>query len=171
MHVKEKLKEESKAIVITALYFGTWIAALLLIKSLVLAEYRIAFHGWSAAVVGALILSKVVLLLEHVSLGAWVRSQSAWVDVALRTALYTLGAAIVMILEKGFEVRHEYGGFIPALQVLFQHADLPHVWANTLCLSGALLGYNAISVVRRHLGAKGLLRMFLSPLPEEMKVS
>jgi hypothetical protein len=169
MRIQQKLKEESKAIGIAALYFGSWIAALLLVKSLVLAEYRIAFHGWSAAVVGALILSKVVLVLEHVSLGKWVRTRSAWVDVVLRTAVYTLGTAVVMILEKGFEARHEYGGFIPALEGLFQHADLPHVWANTLCLSGALLGYNAISVVRRHLGAKGLLRMFLSPIPEETK--
>jgi hypothetical protein len=34
----------------------------------------IAFHHWSMAVIGALVLSKVVLVLEHVSLGAWVGS-------------------------------------------------------------------------------------------------
>jgi hypothetical protein len=165
MSFKQKLKEEMKAVGVAALYFACWIGALLLLKTLILAEYKIAFHGWSAVVVGALVLSKVVLVLEHVSLGAWVRARPAWVDVVLRTAMYTLGVAIVLVLEKGFEGRHEYGGFVPALRHLFQQEDVHHVWANTLCLSGALLGYNALFVVRQHLGEGGLLRMFFSPLP------
>jgi hypothetical protein len=169
MSLKQKFKDEIKAVGITALYFGCWLAALLLLKSLILAEYRIAFHGWSMAVVGALILSKVVLVLEHVSLDAWVRTKPAWVDVVLRTAMYSLGVAAVLALEKGFEARHEYGGFVPALKQLFRQEDVHHMWANTLCLSGALLGYNALSVVRRHLSGKGLLRIFLSPLPEITK--
>jgi hypothetical protein len=136
-----------------------------LLKSLILAEYKIAFHGWSAVVVGALVLSKVVLVLEHVSLGAWLCARPAWVDVVLRTGMYTLGVAIVLAVEKGFEGRHEYGGFGPALRHLFQQEDVHHVWANTLCLSGALLGYNALFIVRQHLGEGGLLRMFILPLP------
>jgi hypothetical protein len=167
MSFKQKLNEEIKAVGIAALYFGCWLAALLLLKSLILAEYDIVFHKWSMALVGALVLSKVVLILEHVSLGAWVRTRPAWVDVVLRTAIYTLGVALVLALEKGLETRHEYGGFGPALQQLFRHADVHHVWANTIVLSGALLGYNLLSVVRRHVGKGGLLRMFLSPIPEE----
>jgi hypothetical protein len=84
---KQKLKVELKEVGIAALYFGCWIAALLMVKSLILAEYRIAFQGWSMAVAGALVLSKVVLIIEHVNLGAWVRSHPAWVDVVLRTVL------------------------------------------------------------------------------------
>lgn len=167
MSLREKLKDEIKAVGIAALYFGCWIAALLLVKSLILAEYRIAFDGWSMAVVGALILSKVVLVLDHVSLGAWVRAQPAWVDVVLRTVLYSLGVAVVLTIEKGLESRHAFGGFGPAVAQLFQQADVHHVWANTLCLSGALLGYNLLSVIQRHLGEGGLIRMLLVPLPEK----
>ena len=118
MSFRLKFINEIKAIGITALYFGCWIAALMFLKSLVLAEYQIAFHGWSAAVAGALILSKVLLILENVSLGAWVRARPAWVDVVLRTAMYSLGVVVVLVLEKGFEGRHEYGGFGPALRQL-----------------------------------------------------
>jgi hypothetical protein len=164
---QQKLKDEIKALGIAGTYFGCWIAAMLLIKFLILAEYRIDFAGWSAILVGALILSKVVLILEHVSLGTWVRTQPAWADVILRTVLYSVGAAVVLILEKGFEGRHEYGGFGPAVQQLFQQTDVHHVWVNIVCLSGALMGYNALSVVRRHLGAGGLARLFSIPLPEE----
>ena len=170
MSFKQKLKDEVRAIGVAALYFGCWIGALLLLKSLILAEYKIAFHGWSAVVVGALVLSKVVLILEHVSLGAWMRARPALVGVILRTVLYSLGVLVVLLLEKAFEGRHEYGGFGPSLIAVFQHADVHHVWANTICLSGALLGYNALSVVRRHLGNRGLIRLFLSPMPEETHV-
>jgi len=67
---------------------------------------------------------------------------------------------------KAFDGRHEQRGFGFSLFVLFQHADIHHVSVNTICLTGALLGYNALSVVRRHLGQDGLLRLFLSPLTE-----
>ena len=170
MSFKQKLKDEVRAIGVTALYFGCWIGALLLLKSLILAEYKIAFHGWSAVVVGALVLSKVVLILEHVSLGAWIRARPAWVDVVLRTVMYTLGVAIVLVLEKGFEGRHEHGGFGQALRQLFQQEDVHHLWANTLCLSGALLGYNMLSVVQRHLGEGSVIRIFLSPIPDKPEI-
>ena len=160
------LKNELKAVGLTMLYFGSWIAALLLLKQLVLAEYSIAFHHFSLAFVGALIMAKVVLLLEHAPLGSWVRNRPAWVDVLVRTILYSCGVVPVLVLEKGFEGRHEHGGFGPAVSAVFHAVEGPHVWANTICLSGALLGYNMLSVVQQHLGAKKLLQMFTSPLPE-----
>ena len=170
MSFKQKLKEEIKAISIAALYFGCWIGALLLLKSLILAEYEIAFNGWAKAVVGALVLSKVVLVLKNISLGAWVRARPAWVDVVLRTAIYSLGVAVVLLLEKGFEGRHAHGGFGPALQQVIRQTDFQHVLANTLCLSGALLVYNILSVVQQYLEEGSVIRIFLSPLPDESKI-
>ena len=167
MALKQKLKHELKAVGVAAAYFACWIAAMLLIKTLILAEYRITATHWSAIIVGALVLSKVVLILEHVSLGAWVRTRPARVDVILRTVLYSVGVAVVLLLEKGFEGRHEYGGFGNALGHLLEQTDIYHVWANIICLSGALMVYNLLSVVRRHLGAGGLARLFFMPLPAE----
>ena len=165
MSLVQKLKDEIRKVALTTLYFATWIGMLMVLKVLVLEEYRIEFGAWSIDLVGALVLAKVVLVLEHVPLGAWIRTRPAWVDVILRTALYAMGVFLVLLLEKAFEGRHEHGGFGPSLMSVFQHADMPHVWANTICLSGALLGYNLLSVVRRHLGDGGLTRLFLSPLP------
>jgi hypothetical protein len=162
-----KLMNEIRAVALAAIYFAAWIGVLVLLKGLVLAEYRIEFHRLSLALVGALVLAKVVLVLEHVPLGAWIRSRPALLDVILRTAFYGLGVLVVLLLEKAFEGRHEHGGFRPSLIAVFQHTEVHHVWANVICLSGALFGYNALSVVRRHLGEGGLARLFLSPLPEE----
>ena len=168
MSIAQKLQHEIMAVLWLTLYFGCWLGALVLLKYLLLAEYQIAFTGLSVALVGALVLAKVVLVLEYVPLGAWVKARPGWVDVVLRTALYAFGVFIVLLLEKAFEGRHEYDGFGASLIAVFQHADANHVWLNTVCLSAALLSYNMLSVVRKHLGKGALLRMFLTPLPEEV---
>jgi len=163
MSFREKLMIELRELAETGLYFGTWLGVLVVLKKLILDQYQIDFAGFSVAAVGALVLSKVVLILEHVPLGKWTRDHPAWLDVVLRTALYSVGVLVVLLLEKGLEGRQEHGGFVPSLISLFDDADLNHVWANTICISGALLGYNALSVIRRYLGEGGLKKVFLSP--------
>ncbi len=169
MSFTQKLKDEIKALALATLYFGSWIGVLMVLKKLILAQYQIEFHGLSLALVGTLILAKVVLLMEHVPLGAWTRNRPVWVNVVLRTFLYALGVLVALTLEKAFDTRREQGGFGPALFDVFHHPEAPHVWANTICVSGALLGYNVLSVVRQRLGEGGLMRLFFSPLEEDSR--
>jgi hypothetical protein len=169
MSAREKIIDEIKELAVVGLYFFLWIGMLVAIKKFVLAEYQIEFAGLSAALIGALVLAKVVLILEHVPPGRLVRNRPAWVEVVWRTALYAIGVVVVLLLEKGFEGRHEYGSFWKSLTSLFQRADIDHVWANAICITGALLGYNVLAVIRRYLGEGGLARIMLSPLPEEPK--
>jgi hypothetical protein len=138
---------------------------LVLVKQLVLTEYHIEFHRMLRALLGTLLLAKVVLVLEHVSSGNWVRSRPAWVDVLQRTLLYGIGVFVVLVLEKAFEGRVEYGGFVPTLLDIFNHVDMPHVWVNSIVVVGALLVYNVLSVVRFHLPEGSVLRLLLQPLP------
>jgi hypothetical protein len=163
MSVKQKLANEIKAIVLTTLYFAVWFGMLVVLKELILADYDIAFRGFSAALIGALVVAKVVLVMEHVTLGQWVHKHPALVDVILRTLLYTVGVFVALLLEKAFEARHEYGGFVAALKNILRHRDMPHVWANSICVGVALLGFNILAVVRRHLGEGGLVRLFMDP--------
>ena len=163
--IAAKLKREIRSIAIVTLYFALWLATLMLIKVLLLAEYEIKFDRWSAAIVGALILAKVVLVLERVPLGPWVESRAAWIGVLLRTALYTLGVAAVLAIEHGVSGRKEHGGFLPALAAAARVTDSPHVAVNVICVSGALLVYNAFDVMYRGLGADALRRLFLDPAP------
>jgi hypothetical protein len=163
MSLKQRLTKEAEEVALTTLYFAVWLGALVLLKRLILADYWIEFHGLSLALVGALIIAKVVLVLEHAPLGPWVRRHAVLFEVLLRTLLYTLGVAVVLLLEKAFESRHEEGGFGAALGRVLQHRDIAHVWANTICVGSALLVFNALSVLRRHLGEGRLVALFLAP--------
>jgi hypothetical protein len=163
MSIQEKLKHELKAVILVTLFFAAWLGVFMGLKILILEGYQIRFGSVSAVLIGALVLAKVVLILEHVPLGAWVKSQPVVVDVILRTVLYAFGTFVVMLLEKAFESRHEKGGFGPALMSVFQHRDMPHIWANTICVTGALLFYNLLAALSGQLGKGELVRALLSP--------
>lgn len=164
-----RLKAELKSLALMMLYFAAWLVPLLTIKNLLLEAYAVPWTHVSAGIVGALILSKVVLILEHVPLGAWVARQPAWVDVVLRTVLYAAGVVVVLLIEKGFEARHEHGGFWRSLGAVFDHPDLNHVWVNTICIAGALLSYNVLTVLRSNLADRSLLGLLAKPLPAKRK--
>lgn len=167
MSILEKLKHELKAVILVTLFFAAWLGVFMGLKILILDGYQIRFGSISAVLIGALVLAKVVLILEHVSLGAWLRDEPVLVDVVLRTLLYAFGTFVVMLLEKAFESRHEQGGFGSALTNVFQHPDMPHIWANAICVTAALLFYNVLSALNRHLGRGGLIGFFLSPLKHD----
>ena len=50
---------------------------------------------------------------------------------------------------------------------VIEHADMPHVWAHTTGLLGALLVYNVVSVIGKHYPNGTLLRLLLQPLTDE----
>lgn len=162
MSIQEKLKHELKAVILVTLFFAAWLGIFMGLKILILDGYQIRFRSVSAVLIGALVLAKVVLILEHVPLGGWAKNKPVLVDVILRTVLYAFGTFVVMLLEKSFESRHEQGGFVSALMNVFQHRDMPHIWANTICVTGALLFYNLLSALNHHLGSGGLARVFLT---------
>jgi hypothetical protein len=167
MSMKQKLAREIKAVVLTTAYFAAWFGLLILLKELILAEYDVRFRHFSMAIIGALIVAKVVLVLEHVSLGSWVRRQPAWVDVGLRTMIYSVCVFVVLMVEKGFEGRHEAGGLIKAIRQAIAEGNADHAIATTLAVGVALIGFNAASILRKHLGEHGLRHIFLTPLPDD----
>lgn len=163
MSAASKLKEELKSVALYTLFFAAWFAMFILLKTLILAEYEIRFSGLSAAFIGALILAKVVLLLEHVSLGEAIARRPAWLEVVVRTGLYGVGVLLVLLLEKAFEVRHEIGGVLHALAGILHHEDIPHVVANAIVASCALLVFNVMSLFRKRLGPGALAGMLQAP--------
>jgi hypothetical protein len=165
MKLIAKLMSKLREIAVTVAYFAAWIGTLVLLKTLVLQEYRIGFVGWSKVMVGALLLAKIVRWLDHIPLGAWARARPAWVGVALRTALYSAGLVVALLLEAGLEGRTEHGGFIAALEARRETASFPHILVNSICLTGAFLFYNILAVLRAHLGGGELIRLFLRPIP------
>jgi hypothetical protein len=170
MSVLKKIINEIKTIARTAAYFAIVFILMMVMKKLYLKDYDIEFTGISQALIGALVLSKVVLLMGLISLGSWVKRQPSIVDVSLRTLLYTLGVWIVIVLEKLFERRHDAGGIANSISFLFNHRDIYHVWATTIGSGLSIFVYNAFSVMQEMLGRHGISKLFFKTSPEQVSV-
>jgi len=156
----KKILKEINTIARTALYFAIVFIIMMVMKKLYLKDYDIEFNGISQALLGALVMSKVIILMEYISLGSWVQRQPAIVDVILRTLLYTLGVLVVVVLEKAFEKRHEADGFVHAISYVFANRDIYYVWATTIGSAASIFVYNSFLVVQRVMGKKGLVKLF-----------
>jgi len=164
--LKQRLKDELRIVLLTTTYFACWVGWLSIIKHLLLADYTVAIYGWTTAIVGTLLLSKVVLVLERVPLGRRIRAGPPWIEVLLRTALYMLGVFAALVVEAGVRGWREHGGFIPAVTAALAEREARHMTVNALAIGASLLVYNAIAVIRRRLGRGALIRMFLRPSAE-----
>lgn len=158
----KKVTHELIVIARTASYFAIFFLFMMVMKKLYLKDYDIEFTGVSQALIGALIMSKVILLLELIKPSAWVQRQPAFVYIIIRTLEYTFGVLIVVVLEKAFEARHEVSGFTNSIDHVIDHRDVYHVWATTLGASASIFFYNAFVVVKRLLGKNGLAKLFFS---------
>ena len=165
MSAKQKIIKELKSIFWTSLYFFIWFGGLMLIKVLLLREYHIEFYGFTIVLISALVMAKSVLLLEFIPI-SFTKNKPAWVEVFIRTLLYIIGVFIIIVLEKGLEAKHEYGGFFEAIKNIASKANAYHIWVNTICVYGALLLYNIWSVFKKHFGERVFWKIMREPMPE-----
>lgn len=165
----EKLRHELRELRDVSLYFGTWLALLITVKHLILAEYHIDFSGYARILVGTLVLAKVVMVLEHVNLGSWTKRAPAWQEIVVRTALYTAGVFVVLLVEKLVdELRVGAGGVAAALARALQATNFNQAMANTLAVSCSLLVYNFLAVLKRYLQPDGLAGVLRRPPPRDL---
>jgi hypothetical protein len=164
MTFRDKLRHEVKSVLLATLFFAAWFEGMVALKTLILAGYQVHFSGLMQALVAALVVGKIVLALQHVKLGRWVRRQPAWVDVVLRTLFYELGVFLVLLGEKLFHERHEYDSFSASLVGVFASANANEVWAKVICVGWALFVFNGFAVARQRLGAPALVSLFTAPL-------
>jgi hypothetical protein len=160
MNALRWLGREAKSIAAVTLYFAAWFTFIILLKKLLLAEYGIEFNGISAALIGALVTAKVVVVLEKVPLHRMYRKWPVVADVLIRSAVYTIAVLVVLLIERAFDARAAHGGFAGALRNVLDHPDIHQIWATALCIGVAFIAFNAFAVLRREVGGRGLFGMF-----------
>lgn len=158
--IGERIRHEVREIGLVTLYFLAWFLLFLTLKKLLLAEYQIEVAVVGTAVVGALIVAKVVVLLEKTSFGDRFRSGRPVLHVVWRSLAYTAVVLLVTATEHLFELYRERHALGAALEELWAHRDVHHFLALNLVVALSFLVYNTFSEIDRHLGEGGLRRLF-----------
>ena len=160
MSFKEKLKKELIEVGVVTSYFLFCFGMILLLKKLFLAAYDVGFYALSAAVLGALVVGKVVVILDHTKLGNRFEEKPPYVDIFYRSLTYTLAVAIVLVIEHVFHALGDSQSLWAAIKEVIANSEAPKLWAVIICILGSFVVYNVISAINKRLG-KGELKKIL----------
>ncbi len=159
-----KIVDELKDSLLTAIYLLVWFGIMMLIKVLLLEDYHIEFTRTTVFIAGALGVSHAIDIFGKVPLFRK-SSPPAILEIISRILIVLAGVFILLILEKAIDARHEYGGFVNSLKSLSKHADIYHIWVNTIAVLGALIFYYLWSIIKKHLRGKTLWDILRTPVP------
>ncbi|HNP29066.1 MAG TPA: hypothetical protein PKK23_08485 [Nitrospirales bacterium] len=165
MEILTTLKHEAREVGLVTLYFMLCFGFILTLKKLLLATYNIEFYAFSSAMVGALIVGKVVVVLDKTRAGTRLdRNHSLGAAALYKTMIYSLCTALVLVAEKMFHAYRESGTLSEALMVVWMHQDPHIILAKILCIGLAFMGYHLYAGVDRRLG-EGRLRNMVFKRP------
>ena len=162
MSTGERIRREVREIGLVTLYFLACFLVFLSLKKLFLEEYDIELTVFHTAVIGALVVAKVVVLLEKTSFGGRFRSSRLFVHVLYRSLSYAAIVFVVTLAERLFDLYRDKGELPAALSALWAGRDFNHFLAMNLCVALSLLIYNFFSEIDRHMGEGALHRLFFA---------
>ena len=96
----DKAKKEMIEVGLITLYFFTCFALFMIIKKLVLLEYKVDFYGLGTALIGALAIGKVVFLIDKSPLHKWLKHLKPLHEIIFKALVYTILVYVVSIFEK-----------------------------------------------------------------------
>jgi hypothetical protein len=155
-----RIKHEVLSIIPPTLFFFVAIGLLMLTKRLMLQQYGIPFSDFAAVIVGALIVGKVVLIVDHLPFINRFPEKPLIYNVAWKTVIYVLAAFLVRLAEHLVPLTIKYASFREAIERVVDEIVWPHFWVIYLWLSVLLFVYCALRELIRAIGRDQVLRLF-----------
>jgi hypothetical protein len=161
----EKLKHELRELIpVTLFFFGTF-QLLALTQALMLRQFGIHVPAFLTATVMALVVAKVVLILDHFPLVNRFSDKPLAYSVVWKTAIYFIASLVVRYIEHLIHFWRQTGTFAEANRRLFDEIVWPHFWGVQLWLLILLLVYCTFRELVRTLGRERVVDMFFHAAP------
>lgn len=158
MILLSKIKHEAKEVGWVTLYLFFCFGVMLTLKKLLLAGYQVDVQVVSIAAVSALIIAKIVIILDHTAAGnRFDAGQPLWVAVIYKTLVYLGIAFVVFLLEKLFHAYRETRLLNLAVSEVWEHKDWNLMQIKLLCVGLTFLAYHLYAGLDHRLG-EGTLR-------------
>lgn len=160
-----KIKEEFMAMIPPTIFFFVALHIVAFVRVLMLKGTGIAPTTSVAVTIAALILGKSVLLADMLPMINRFPERPLIYNVAWKTAIYLVVAAIVHYLERLVDFWRAAGGFVAGNEKLLSEMVWPHFWAIQIILFVLILMYCTMHELIQVIGADRFRRMFFGPLP------
>ena len=163
MSLLSAVKHEIKHVGLVTLYFLVCFGIVLTLKKLFLAAYQIDFYGLSAVVIGALVVAKVVVILDSTRTGTRLDADYPLVLAAsYKTLCYSVATFLVLFGERVFHAYRESGALGVAIGDVWRGRNLNVILAKAICIGLAFAVYHLYGGIDRRLGQGTLWRAISS---------
>jgi hypothetical protein len=163
----EKVKEEFLKLIPPTIFFFITLHIVALIRSLMVRGTGIETPTSFSVTIAALILGKSVLIADMLPVINRFPKKPLIYNVAWKTLLYMVVAALLHYLENLFDYWRKAGSFVAGNRELLANIVWAHFLAIELVLFVIILMYVTMSELIRVLGVDNAKRMFFGPLPTE----
>ncbi|MGF1508915.1 MAG: hypothetical protein ACFB9M_05350 [Myxococcota bacterium] len=152
--IRHEIKEVA---FVTAYFFGAF-AVIGLVTQLFALEYGVRITTVARIAIGALVIGKVVIVLDKISGGRWFAHLAVFKTVMLRSAVYTAAVALVSVAEMLFHGYRETGTLAEALNVALHEAALSRGAAKAVLVFLSFVGYGLYREIAQTVGPKRMKR-------------
>jgi hypothetical protein len=160
-----KLKEEFYALLPPTIFFFVALHIVAFVRLLMLKQTSLQATSTISVAIAALILGKAVLIADMLPFINRFPQKPLIYNVAWKTAIYLLVAAIVHYLERLIDFSRQAGGLVAGNEKLLAEMVWPHFWATQILLFVLILMYCMARELIRVIGKDKVLCMFFGPLP------
>ena len=160
-----KVKEEALSLVPPTIFFFIALHIVAFVRLLMAKQTNFPVSSTMSIAVAALILGKAVLLADMLPFINRFPQRPLAYNVAWKTAIYLLVAALVHYLERLFDFSRQAGGVVAGNERLLSEMVWPHFWAIQILLFVLILMYCTARELVRVIGRDKVMRIFFGPMP------
>jgi hypothetical protein len=160
MKLFEKIKQEFLLILPPTIFFFFAFILLVITRRLIQREYGIPLTGFSVAVIGALVVGKVVLIADNLPVMNKFPDKPLLYNIAWKSSVYFLATFVVRYIEHVLPFVREYG-IMDANRHLLAEVVWPYFWIIQLWLAVLFFFYCSVRELIRVIGREKVIRIFL----------
>ena len=161
-----KIKEELLEILPAFIFFFAMFHILVVTRALALKQYGITANASAVALIGALVVAKVILIADRIPfLNTYPKKPLIW-NVVTKAGVFTAIAFIFLIIEELIRQARHFGGLSNALASFGDNIIWPVFCIRVMWLAVLLLFYCAAVELFRVIGARKAFEIFFKKSEE-----
>jgi hypothetical protein len=160
MKLLETIKNDFFKILPPTIFFLIAFLLILFTKRMILSEYGISWTGFGAAVVGAILVGKVVLMVDKLPFVNKFPDRPLVYNTLWKSFIYFLFALLVRYLMQVVPLLRKKESFMEANRNLATEVVWPHFWLLQMWLAVLFLIFCALRELIRVIGRDKFIHMF-----------
>jgi len=162
MKLLKTIKHDYLELLPPAIFFFIAFSLILITKRLILSEYGISWTGFGAAIVGALMIGKVVLIADKMPFVNRFPDRQLIYTASWKCLIYFLVAVLVQYLERIVPLLMKHGRIVEANRHFMDETVWTHFWLIQMWLAVLFFIYCAMRELVRAIGREKVIKMFFS---------